>query len=118
LEDYKDLEDSNQLKDLANILYFSNDYFAVGQVLDKESPESYKVYRISSGEKLCRFSPGKDFKLIKSNSSPNLVNSHIKAIYDKRTNQIYDMTIATLLHLGAHSFIISPDDDILRQEYG
>jgi hypothetical protein len=47
---------------------------------------------------------------LKNNTAPNGWSYNYTGILDKKTNVIYNINLTTLLHLGATSFVLNPDD--------
>jgi hypothetical protein len=106
---------------LSTVQFLSINYFAVGlrdasiRVAEK-LPTEYIIYKVRNGKPICRFKLKQDseedneFKFLKNNTAPNNWSYHYTGILDKRTNVIYNINLMTLLHLGATSFVLNPDD--------
>jgi hypothetical protein len=53
---------------------------------------------------------------VKNNSQPNLFAPSVNGILDRRSNNIYDISGLSLLHLGARRFNLSPYNKVFHQE--
>jgi hypothetical protein len=111
------LQNTEDLKNLWTVFFFQDNIFAVGKQKNQTSlPKEYILFKVHNARPFGRFNLGKEFKLLKSDTAPNLNAHQVTGILDKCTNQIYPMNIWTLLHLGALSVNIGPHDKLLSKD--
>jgi hypothetical protein len=57
-----------------------------------------------------------EFEFLKHSAAPNLHATSFTGILDKLTLKIYDISMFSLLHLGAYRFNYAPKGPIIRNE--
>jgi hypothetical protein len=108
---------SLELRDLKTVYWLSNHYFAIGEFKTiKDEPQIYMIFKAKDGTSFCQFDLKKEFEFVKNSAAPNLHATSITGILDKLTDKIYDVSMFTLLHLGARRFNHSPNGPIIKHE--
>jgi hypothetical protein len=109
--------DLKNLEQLQGIHFISNEYFAVPDEPSLHDQESnFSIHKIDSGAEICKLQSNSDFIFIRNTTSPVEHGPQVIGIFDKKTYQFYDISIASLLHLGADSLHLTKNDPILRTE--
>jgi hypothetical protein len=111
---YVDLKSKAHLQ---GIHFISDEYFAVPDEPNLHDQETnFSIYKIENGEKICELKNESDFIFVRNSTSPIEHDPKVTGIFDKKTFRIYDVNLATLLHLGAESLHLTKNDSILFAE--